>query len=301
MSVTFYRGQQLGQSDLTIFFTNANGVPANAAEISYALYDFTTGSEVLLGTNQRVPQNPSVGEYYASLVMPLDANIGTYRIRWTFRELLGGPIQQVVQEFAILDRSSPTTNTPNATTYTTNEQDLIRRLRILTRDNKPDRNYHFRPPAHEETITQFNRVFGYIWEDEEMKEYLERSLDSISLAPPYTPFQNLDSLVSRFPAWRTLLLTGAMVHAIQALRLNWVADEFDYSVGGVSLTIDKSSKYEGALSTAVDQFDKQLEKAKATVNIVRGLQQPKYGVVIRSSFGPYSGRGVLSPRRFVGL
>lgn len=74
-----------------------------------------------------------------------------------------------------------------------------------------------------------------------------------------------------------------------------------YSIGGVSLDIDKSSKYEGALSTAADQFDKQLEKAKATVNIVRGLQQPKYGVGIRSAFGPYSGRGVLSPRKFVGL
>jgi len=167
--------------------------------------------------------------------------------------------------------------------------------------NSPDRNYHFRPPAHEETINQFNRVFGYIWEDEEMKEYLERSLDSISLAPPYTPFGTLDNLATRYPAWRTLLLTGAMIHAIQALRLNWIADEFSYSIGGVSLDIDKSSKYEGALSTAADQFDKQLEKAKATVNIVRGLQQPKYGVGIRSSFGPYSGRGVLSPRKFLGL
>jgi len=134
VSVTFYRGQQLGHNDLTIFFTNANGVPANAAQISYALYDFTTGQEALLGSNQRAPQNPSVGEYYASLIIPLDANIGTYRIRWTFQGLLGDPIQQVVQEFAILDRTSPTTNTPT-TTYSPVETDLIRRLRILTRDN----------------------------------------------------------------------------------------------------------------------------------------------------------------------
>lgn len=74
-----------------------------------------------------------------------------------------------------------------------------------------------------------------------------------------------------------------------------------YSIGGVSLDIDKSSKYEGALSTATDQFDKQLEKAKATINIIKGVQQPRYGVGIRSAFGPYAGRGVLSPRKFVGL
>jgi hypothetical protein len=297
MSVTFFRGQQLGRNDLSIFLDGANGSPQNAAEITYALYDFTTGAEVLLGSNLRVPQNPSVGEYFASIVIPLDANLGTYRIRWTLREYLGGPVQQVVQEFAVIDRAAPAL----VTTFTTVEADLIRRLRILTRDNNPDRNYHFRPPAHEETINQFNRVFGYIWEDDEMKEYLERSLDTISLAPPFTPFNSLDTLVARYPAWRTLLLTGAMIHALQALRLNWIADEFDYSIGGVSLTLDKSSKYEGALSTAVDQFDKQLEKAKATINIIIGVQQPKYGVGIRSAFGPYVGRGVLSPRKFVGL
>jgi len=298
MSVTFYRGQQLGRNDLTIYLDGSNGTPKNAAEITYALYDFTTGQEVVLGSNQRVPQNPSIGEYFASIVIPLDANLGIYRIRWTFREFIGGPIQQVVQEFAVLDRANPSAI---AVTYTSIETDLIRRLRILTRDNNPDRNYHFRPPAHEETVNQFNRVFGYIWEDEEMKEYLERSLDTISLAPPFTPFNSIDTLVTRYPAWRTLLLTGAMIHAIQALRLNWIADEFDYSIGGVSLTLDKSSKYEGALSTAVDQFDKQLEKAKATINIILGVQQPKYGVGIRSAFGPYAGRGVLSPRKFVGL
>ena len=226
MSVIFYRGQQLGREDLTIFLESANGTPRNAAEITYALYDFTTNLEVLLGTNLRVPQNASVGEYFASLLVPLDANIGAYRIRWTFREIIGGPIQQVVQEFVVQDRASPS---PITQSYTLIESDLIRRLRILTRDNDPARNYRFRPPAHEATINQFNSVFGYIWEDAEMKEYLERSLDSISLAPPFTPFQSLDALATRYPAWRTLLLTGAMVHAIQALRLNWVAEEFSIS------------------------------------------------------------------------
>ena len=82
---------------------------------------------------------------------------------------------------------------------------------------------------------------------------------------------------------------------------NGVLAHNSYSVGGVSLDLEKSSKYEGALSTAVDQFDKQLEKAKQTVNVVRGLQQPRYGVGLRSSFGPYQGRGVLGPKKFLGL
>ncbi len=306
MGTTFYRGQQLGRNDLNIFLVNAANSPVNAADISYALYDFTTGQEVLLGVPLRVPANPSVGEYFASIIVPLDANMGDYRIRWTFREIVGGPTQQVVQEFSVVDRaglSSPSASmiTGSAINATTTELDLMSRLRILLRDNNPDRNYHFRPPSHEETVQQFSRVFGYIWEDVELQEYLFRSLDMISASPPRTPFSNVDQMVAFRPEWRTLLLTGAMVHALQALRINWIADEFNYSIGGVSLDLDKSSKYESAYQAASDQFDKQLDKGKATVNIVRGLQQPRFGLGIRSAFGPFVGRGVLSPRKFVGF
>jgi hypothetical protein len=90
-----------------------------------------------------------------------------------------------------------------------------------------------------------------------------------------------------------------MLHAIFALMMNWVADEFSYSIGGVSLDIDKSSKYESLYQAMSDQFDKQLERAKNTVKIVKGLQQPRYGIGIRSAFGPYTGAGVLTPRKFV--
>jgi len=306
MGVTFYRGQQLGRADLNIFLVNSSNTPVNAAEISYGLYDFTTGQEVLVGVPKREPANPSVGEYYASIVVPLDANLGDYRIRWNFRELVGGPPQQVVQEFSVVDKAglssaSASLITGGALEATVQELNLMGRLRILLRDNNPDRNYHFRPPTHEETVQQFSRVFGYIWEDVELHEYLLRSLDMISAQPPRTPFSSVDQLVAQQPEWRTLLLTGAMVHALQALRINWIADEFDYNIGGISLALDKSSKYESAYQAASDQFDKQIEKAKLTVNVVKGLQQPRFGIGIRSSFGPYVGRGVLSPRKFVGF
>ena len=304
MGTTNYRGQQLGRNDLNIFLVNAANTPVMAAEITYALYDFTTGQEVLLGVPLRTPANPSVGEYFASIIIPLDANMGDYRVRWTFREIVGGQIQQVVQEFSVIDKAglssaSASMITGGANNATTIEYDLMARLRILLRDQNPDRNYHFRPPSHEETVQQFSRVFGYIWEDVELQEYILRSLDMISASPPRTPFQTVDQMVQFRPEWRTMLLTGAMMHALMALRLNWIADEFNYSIGGVSLDLEKSSKYEGAYQGASDQFDKQLEKAKLTVNIVRGLQQPRFGMGIRSAFGPFVGRGVLSPRRFM--
>jgi len=297
MSVAFFRGQQLGPKDLHICLANDADYPINAAEISYALYDLTTGREVLLGVPRRDPANDSVGHYYASIVIPLDANIGDYRLRWTFRETMGGKIHQVAQPFNVIDKvTSGLVSVVNCS-----EAALIRSLRILLRDNNPDRNYHFRPPAHEETIRQFNRVFGYIWEDEELGEYLIRSLDMVTAAPPRTPIPTIDILVRDYPEWRTLVINGAMMYALLALAINWVADEFDYSIGGVSLSIEKSSKYESLYQTLKDQFDSQLDKAKATVKFVRGLQQPRFGIGIRSSFGPYVGGGVLSPRQFVGF
>lgn len=299
MSVSYYRGQQLGREDLHIFLVNASGVPVNAAEISYAIFDFTTGEEVLVGIPRRNPANKAVGEYYASIIVPLDANLGSYRVRWTFRETFAAPIQQVVQEFDVIDKI--TSDTFIQKPFTDVESMLIRSLRILLRDNNPDRNYHFRPPTHEETIRQFNRVFGYIWEDVELKEYIERALDMVMAYPPRTPFAGVDQMVRQWPDWRTVLLTGAMIHALQALRINWVADEFDYSIGGISLNLDKASKYEGALQSSTESWDKQIEKAKATVNYIRAVQQPKFGTGIRSAFGPYVGAGVLTPRKFVGF
>lgn len=296
MATSFFKGQQLGPDDLSLFLDDTSEHPTNAAEISYALYDFTTGQEVLLGVPRRTPANPAVGHYYASVIIPLDANLGPYRVRWTFRETVGGPVHQVVQNFDVIDKS-----TNLVTSYTSAETDLVRRMRIMLRDNNPDRNYHFRPPAHEETIREFNRVFGYIWVDDELQEFLLRSLDMIIAAPPKTPFANIDQMVQAYPEWRTLLLTGAMQFALFALMANWIADEFDYSIGGVSLSIEKSSKYESAYQAMSDQFEKQLERAKQTVKIIKGLQQPRFGVGIRSSFGPFSGRGQLTPRKFIGF
>lgn len=130
MGVAYYRGQQLGGDDLSIYLDNASGHPTNAQEIFYALYDYTTGEEVLLGPPRRSPANPSVGCYYASIIIPLDANIGSYRVRWTFREIVGGPLNQVVQEFEVIDKA-----TLDTSLYTDCETDMMRRLRILLRDN----------------------------------------------------------------------------------------------------------------------------------------------------------------------
>ena len=298
MGVAFEPGVELGRGDLDIFLSNAAGNAANSAEIYYAIYYVDPGppeTEVLIGSANRTPVNPAVGEYYASVMIPASANLGDYRIRWTFRELSGSPQQQVVQEFAVIQTGSVV-----ASSFTSAQQEMIDKLRILVRDNNPDKNYHFRPPEGEGTIGCYNAVFGYIWEDAELLEYIERALDTWNMMPPETEaLSTVDKLVQLKPAWRTPILWGAIIHAATALVANWTADEFDYSIGGISLSIEKSSKYDSLRQAAETQFDKATEAKVRTTKFMRGLRQPRFGIGVRSAFGPFVGRGVLSPRNFV--
>ena len=120
------------------------------------------------------------------------------------------------------------------------------------------------------------------------------------MQPPETEsYRDMATLVNRKPAWRTPILQGAIQFAAMALQANWIVDEFDYSIGGISLSVDKSSKYEGLKSSAESMWSQSVEAKARTTKIMRGLSQPKYGIGVRSAFGPHVGKGVLSPRSFI--
>lgn len=223
MAIEFKREQILARGDLDLFLTSMGGVPSNASEINYSIYyvDPTTGQEILIGTQGRTPVNPQVGEYYASLMIPNSAPLGTYRIRWSFKERVSYPFQQVVQEFGVIDGCG------EQVCYSNSEWAMINKLRVLLRDQNPDKFYHFRPPEHEGDIGKYNRVMGYVWEDSELLEYLERGLDWWNMYPPETEgLRNMDILIQRKPAWRTAVLWCAIIHATFALQANWTVDEF---------------------------------------------------------------------------
>ncbi len=298
MGVVFKRGQELRRGDLPLYLKSRDGNPKNAALIRFDIFDFTTGCEVLLPPSGRIPMNATTGEYFANFIIPLDANIGSYRIRWYFQERIGSKEVQIVNEFSIVQDATQVVTIPGITAI---EFDLIRGLRMMLRDNNPDRNYHFVPPAGDESVNQFTRVFGYLWEDAELLEFLRVSNDSINMYPPQTFFRTLDQLILQHGDWRSLLLVGAMIHALRAIATNWIQEEFDYSIGGVSLSIEKGSKYQSMASDAQNQFNDWITPAKETVKIIRGLKQNRFGMGIRSSFGPSVGRGALTPRRFLGM
>lgn len=72
-----------------------------------------------------------------------------------------------------------------------------------------------------------------------------------------------------------------------------------YSVSGVSLDIEKSSKYQSMKENFIGEYDKLKEEAKSSIKIIKGLKQPRYGIGISSALGPYSRPGVQSRRNYI--
>jgi len=80
---------------------------------------------------------------------------------------------------------------------------------------------------------------------------------------------------------------------------NGIVAHNTYSIGGISLDLDRSSKYMDLKRNAEEQWDKLTEAKARTTKYIRGLQQPRFGIGVRSAFGPAVGRGILSPRKFL--
>jgi hypothetical protein len=105
MGVVFRQGETIGRGSLQLFLSNNLGVDTNAAQISYAIYYMSPVppfNACLWGCEHRMPVNPAVGEYYASIMFPDGMTIGNYRIVWTFKKYENFPLQQAIEEFGII-------------------------------------------------------------------------------------------------------------------------------------------------------------------------------------------------------
>lgn len=136
MAVSFKRGYTTGPGDLGIIVKNSSNTLIDPFRLEYAVYDCTTGVEVLIGPPVCVPLRASIGNYYPEVMIMADGNVGRYLIRWTLQEYNTSPVSSSVEEFQVLgDNMVP------SFTGDINLDKLIYSLRIMLRDNSPDRNY----------------------------------------------------------------------------------------------------------------------------------------------------------------
>jgi len=72
-----------------------------------------------------------------------------------------------------------------------------------------------------------------------------------------------------------------------------------YSISGVSLDIEKSSKYQSMKDEYINEYDKLVEANKRSIKIIKGLRQLRYGIGITSALGPLNRPGVQSRRNMI--
>ncbi len=72
-----------------------------------------------------------------------------------------------------------------------------------------------------------------------------------------------------------------------------------YSISGVSLDIEKSSKYQAMKDEYINEYDKLVEANKRSIKIIKGLQMQKFGIGVSSALGPMSRPGVQSRRNLI--
>jgi len=224
MAVAYLRGTTTGPNDLSITVTDSSNTKIDPFRLEYAVFDVTTGLEVLMGSPVNTPARVSVGQYYAQVIIPADANIGDWLIRWTIQEHATDPVYQSVQLFNVIG-----SNMIPSFTGDPNFDKLLHTFRVLLRDNNPDRNYRFRPPESEKFIQGQTQVFGYIWEDEELVEYIYMAVNDFNTRPPVTGIDVADLWGSE-RRWQAPVLLRACWWACYAVAMSWIANEF--SVAG---------------------------------------------------------------------
>jgi len=290
--VIYYPGQVLAEKDLYIIVRNHLGNQMDPYEVHYEVYQRIQGMDILISPQSLPPQRLGVGHYFANYQIPSDSIAGDYYIKWTFHESPSSDANYATQEFAVVD-GGVIIESP----YNDTEKSIIRKLRFILRDNNPDRNYHFMPPAQEEVVQGFTQKFGYVWEDEELFEYIDFAISDVNNHPPRESWE-IGSLPHRL--W-SMVLSQAAATALRALAINWVHDEFDGSISGIALSLEKSQKYLSIKENFEAAFSRQLTEHKDFgVRYVVGVRQPRYQIGVTSALGPYSRMGVQNRRNYIG-
>lgn len=294
MAVCLQRGQSAGPEDLTIFMQR-DGLPVIPYSLVYSVYDHTSGSEVLFGDERQPAREFVPGHYYAPFVAPISANIGEWVIKWYVQATdVSAEFTQFLKFGIVSEKFISDLN------LTVNEEELLFMLRVVLRDNNPDRNYHFAPPTRERCTSEFTTRYGYLWEDGELIQHMKLAICWANMRSPTNSFP------CKLTDYRStncfIPVVGGAVSAIRAMAINWIEEEFGYSIGGVSLDLNKASLYMQMKDNLEEQFNTTVEDylKKGGASIIMGLSQPRYNVGVTTALGPSVRDGVISARAFVG-
>jgi len=151
---------------------------------------------------------------------------------------------------------------------------LIMMVRELLSDENPDRNYHFLPPTPGQVVAGFNQRVGFLWNDATIIRMLRLNIQKLNTWNP----MNLDSytLESAPEAWGSAAALGAAASCLGKEAARWTAEEFAYSLNGVSLDLHKASEYQSIAQSYQQEFSEWAPLLTANRPCSSGLRQQRW-------------------------
>ena len=280
--ITFASSKPLGPGDLNILIRDENGVLFDPHAISYSIYalDTATNVQTLVSLPDSNPYRDSMGIYHIAMTIP-STWAGTFRLVWKIARYFDSPFDMIHEEFQIVNftpaRSSveaPSVFLSQKPTSSSKVSERIQMVRELLSDTNPDRNYHFRPPTPGKTVAGFTSRAGFIWTDDTINRLLQLALAQMNMINPLNIY---DYTIDSAPdSWAKIACLGAAAKCLSAEGCRWAAEEFSYSLNGVSLDINKASTYMSLAEAYKSEFNEMAVAAAANRPYSAGLRQQRW-------------------------
>jgi hypothetical protein len=141
-------------------------------------------------------------------------------------------------------------------------------------DTNPDRNYHFRPPTPGKVVAGYTTRVGYIWEDSTVIRMVK---NNISRANTWNPRTYYGFTLETLPDdWANFVALGAASSCLSNESARWAADEFSYSLNGVSIDLPKTQLYQSLAAAYRGEWDEWAPRITAIRPTSCGLRQQRW-------------------------
>jgi hypothetical protein len=260
-----------------------SGRPVEPALISYTIYLIgEDGRKILVAGPQAQPsRGAEVGLFFVGMTLPSNWGSGDYQVVWSLQQYPDSEVVNVIDDFRVVSANPMTSSmeAPSvlmASTPVINQKtaDMVTMVRELLSDTNPDRNYHFRPPTPGKVVAGYSTRVGFIWTDTTIIRMLKLAISKLNTANPMADHGY--TLENIHDDWANAAALGAAAFCLSAEAARWTADEFGYSLNGVSLDLQKAAGYQGLAEQYRAELNEWLPNLTANRPVSVGLRQSRW-------------------------
>ena len=279
--ITLLQGKPLKPGDLGINIRDGAGRFFDPSSIQYSIFHVSDENVRTLATAPKLyPAKGGTGIFYVDMTIPT-AWEGRFDLVWYLKQYPDNPEQTVFEEFKVERIDPATTSFEAPSVLVTSKPGLNKRIveaiiqvRENISDENPERNYHFRPPTSGKVVAEFNQRVGFIWTDSTIIRFLRQGTSKLNVTNP----MNLTnySLENLPKDWIPCAALYASARCLSKEAARWAADEFGYSLNGVSLDINKYASYQSLSDSYLSEFAEWAEDLTANRPCSAGLRQNRW-------------------------